>query len=114
MRANHSFVFQIEIPIVNHDTCQEAYIPLRKKVTKDMICAGEKEGKTRTHMVNLGWTQTAGVGVGEEKWGGRGRRKGKGREKESDGGEKRLGKYRTFGTSSWTSTFWNILPDLQS
>ncbi|XP_034371287.1 mannan-binding lectin serine protease 1 isoform X2 [Arvicanthis niloticus] len=37
-------LMEIEIPIVNHDTCQEAYIPLRKKVTKDMICAGEKEG----------------------------------------------------------------------
>lgn len=48
VRTNHSFVFQIEIPIVNDDTCQEAYTPLGKKVTKDMICAGEREGKTRT------------------------------------------------------------------
>lgn len=37
-------LMEIEIPIVNHDTCQEAYNPLRKKVTKDMICAGEREG----------------------------------------------------------------------
>lgn len=41
-------MFQIEIPIVNYDTCQEAYAPLKKKVTKDMICAGEKEGKKLT------------------------------------------------------------------
>ncbi|CAH6792214.1 Masp1 [Phodopus roborovskii] len=39
-----SLVFQIEIPTVNHDTCQKAYTPLKKRVTKDMICAGEKEG----------------------------------------------------------------------
>ncbi|XP_076404745.1 mannan-binding lectin serine protease 1 isoform X3 [Peromyscus maniculatus bairdii] len=37
-------LMEIEIPIVNSDTCQEAYAPLKKKVTKDMICAGEKEG----------------------------------------------------------------------
>ncbi|XP_075823848.1 mannan-binding lectin serine protease 1 isoform X3 [Microtus pennsylvanicus] len=37
-------LMEIEIPIVNYDTCQEAYAPLKKKVTKDMICAGEKEG----------------------------------------------------------------------
>ncbi|XP_028731026.1 mannan-binding lectin serine protease 1 isoform X1 [Peromyscus leucopus] len=37
-------LMEIEIPIVNSDTCQEAYVPLKKKVTKDMICAGEKEG----------------------------------------------------------------------
>ncbi|GAB1300154.1 Mannan-binding lectin serine protease 1 [Apodemus speciosus] len=37
-------LMEIEIPIVNYDTCQEAYTPLRKKVTKDMICAGEREG----------------------------------------------------------------------
>ncbi|XP_028639725.1 mannan-binding lectin serine protease 1 isoform X2 [Grammomys surdaster] len=37
-------LMEIEIPIVNYDTCQEAYVPLRKKVTKDMVCAGEKEG----------------------------------------------------------------------
>lgn len=43
-----SLMFQIEIPIVNYDTCQEAYAPLKKKVTKDMICAGEKEGKKLT------------------------------------------------------------------
>ncbi|XP_038200783.1 mannan-binding lectin serine protease 1 isoform X3 [Arvicola amphibius] len=36
-------LMEIEIPIVSYDTCQEAYAPL-KKVTKDMICAGEKEG----------------------------------------------------------------------
>ncbi|KAL1787983.1 mannan-binding lectin serine protease 1 isoform X2 [Sigmodon hispidus] len=37
-------LMEIEIPIVNYDTCQEAYVPSKKKVTKDMICAGEKEG----------------------------------------------------------------------
>ncbi|EGV96080.1 Mannan-binding lectin serine protease 1 [Cricetulus griseus] len=42
--TNDSLVFQIEIPTVNHDTCQKAYTPLKKKVTKDMICAGEREG----------------------------------------------------------------------
>ncbi|XP_053420226.1 mannan-binding lectin serine protease 1 isoform X2 [Nycticebus coucang] len=37
-------LMEIEIPIVDHYTCQEAYAPLKKKVTRDMICAGEKEG----------------------------------------------------------------------
>lgn len=37
-------LMEIEIPIVNYHTCQEAYTPLGKKVTQDMICAGEKEG----------------------------------------------------------------------
>ncbi|XP_032755925.1 mannan-binding lectin serine protease 1 isoform X1 [Rattus rattus] len=37
-------LMEIEIPIVNYHTCQEAYTPLGKKVTRDMICAGEKEG----------------------------------------------------------------------
>ncbi|XP_047421264.1 mannan-binding lectin serine protease 1 isoform X2 [Sciurus carolinensis] len=37
-------LMEIEIPIVDHHTCQEAYAPLKKNVTKDMICAGEKEG----------------------------------------------------------------------
>ncbi|XP_004675137.1 PREDICTED: mannan-binding lectin serine protease 1 isoform X2 [Condylura cristata] len=37
-------LMEIEIPIVDHRTCQAAYAPLKKKVTKDMICAGEKEG----------------------------------------------------------------------
>ncbi|GAB5576578.1 mannan-binding lectin serine protease 1 isoform X2 [Prionailurus iriomotensis] len=37
-------LMEIEIPIVDHRTCQEAYAPLKKKVTRDMICAGEKEG----------------------------------------------------------------------
>lgn len=45
--TNHGLLFQIEIPIVDHRTCQEAYAPLKKKVTRDMICAGEKEGKSR-------------------------------------------------------------------
>ncbi|XP_057594580.1 mannan-binding lectin serine protease 1 isoform X2 [Hippopotamus amphibius kiboko] len=35
---------KIEIPIVDHRICQEAYAPLRKTVTRDMICAGETEG----------------------------------------------------------------------
>lgn len=48
--TNDSLMFQIEIPIVNYDTCQEAYAPLKKKVTKDMICAGEKEGKKLTEI----------------------------------------------------------------
>nr|KAF6475152.1 mannan binding lectin serine peptidase 1 [Rousettus aegyptiacus] len=37
-------LMEIEIPIVDHRTCQESYAPLKKKVTGDMICAGEKEG----------------------------------------------------------------------
>ncbi|XP_005876335.1 PREDICTED: mannan-binding lectin serine protease 1 isoform X2 [Myotis brandtii] len=37
-------LMEIEIPIVDHRTCQEAYAPLKKKVTRDMICAGFKEG----------------------------------------------------------------------
>ncbi|XP_012386524.2 mannan-binding lectin serine protease 1 isoform X3 [Dasypus novemcinctus] len=37
-------LMEIEIPIVDHRTCQEAYASLKKKVTGDMICAGEKEG----------------------------------------------------------------------
>ncbi|XP_003256678.2 mannan-binding lectin serine protease 1 isoform X2 [Nomascus leucogenys] len=37
-------LMEIEIPIVDHSTCQKAYAPLKKKVTRDMICAGEKEG----------------------------------------------------------------------
>ncbi|XP_054982716.1 mannan-binding lectin serine protease 1 isoform X3 [Sorex araneus] len=37
-------LMEIEIPIVGHHICQESYVPLMKKVTWDMICAGEKEG----------------------------------------------------------------------
>nr|XP_012326287.1 mannan-binding lectin serine protease 1 isoform X4 [Aotus nancymaae] len=37
-------LMEIEIPTVDHGTCQKAYAPLKKKVTVDMICAGEKEG----------------------------------------------------------------------
>ncbi|XP_066096994.1 mannan-binding lectin serine protease 1 isoform X2 [Saccopteryx bilineata] len=37
-------LMEIEIPIVDHHTCQEAYSSLKKNVTRDMICAGEKEG----------------------------------------------------------------------
>ncbi|XP_004577830.1 mannan-binding lectin serine protease 1 isoform X3 [Ochotona princeps] len=37
-------LMEIEIPIVNHHICQEAYAQINKKVTRDMICAGEKEG----------------------------------------------------------------------
>ncbi|ELK00795.1 Mannan-binding lectin serine protease 1 [Pteropus alecto] len=37
-------LMEIEIPIVDHRTCGEAYAPLKKKITRDMICAGEKEG----------------------------------------------------------------------
>ncbi|XP_067594475.1 mannan-binding lectin serine protease 1 isoform X2 [Pseudorca crassidens] len=39
-------LMEIEIPVVDHRICQEAYTPLKKKVTRDMICAGEKEGKS--------------------------------------------------------------------
>lgn len=53
MGTSDSLVLQIEIPIVNSDTCQEAYAPLKKKVTKDMICAGEKEGKKLTEIQAL-------------------------------------------------------------
>lgn len=37
-------LMEVEIPIVGHHTCQEAYAPLKKNVTRDMICAGLKEG----------------------------------------------------------------------
>ncbi|XP_045759132.2 mannan-binding lectin serine protease 1 isoform X3 [Mirounga angustirostris] len=37
-------LMEIEIPVVDHRTCLEAYAPLKRKVTRDMICAGEKEG----------------------------------------------------------------------
>ncbi|XP_049631656.1 mannan-binding lectin serine protease 1 isoform X3 [Suncus etruscus] len=37
-------LMEIELPIIGHHTCQESYVPLKKKVTSDMICAGEKEG----------------------------------------------------------------------
>ncbi|XP_077924274.1 mannan-binding lectin serine protease 1 isoform X7 [Halichoerus grypus] len=36
-------LMEIEIPVVDHRTCLEAYAPLKRKVTRDMICAGEKE-----------------------------------------------------------------------
>lgn len=45
--TDNGLVFQIEIPIVDHHICREAYAPLKKKVTRDMICAGEKEGESR-------------------------------------------------------------------
>ena len=47
MGTDSGLVFQIEIPVVDHRICQEAYTPLKRKVTRDMICAGEKEGKSR-------------------------------------------------------------------
>ncbi|XP_020725731.2 mannan-binding lectin serine protease 1 isoform X3 [Odocoileus virginianus] len=37
-------LMEIEIPIVDYRICREAYALLKKKVTRDMICAGEKEG----------------------------------------------------------------------
>ncbi|KAM7160699.1 mannan-binding lectin serine protease 1 isoform 1-T1 [Macrochelys suwanniensis] len=37
-------LMEIEIPLTDHAMCQEAYARLQKKVTDDMICAGEKEG----------------------------------------------------------------------
>ncbi|XP_016083477.1 mannan-binding lectin serine protease 1 isoform X2 [Ornithorhynchus anatinus] len=37
-------LMEIEVPIVDHNTCQEAYATLQRKVSEDMICAGEKEG----------------------------------------------------------------------
>ncbi|XP_026245176.2 mannan-binding lectin serine protease 1 isoform X2 [Urocitellus parryii] len=37
-------LMEIEIPIVNHHTCKENYAQRKKIVTKDMLCAGEKEG----------------------------------------------------------------------
>ena len=40
-------MFQIEIPIVDHQTCQKAYAPVKRNVTRDMICAGDKEGESR-------------------------------------------------------------------
>ena len=45
--TDNGLVFQIEIPIVDYHICREAYAPLKKKVTRDMICAGEKEGESR-------------------------------------------------------------------
>lgn len=50
MGPNPGLVFQIEIPIVEHGVCQEAYASLKRKVTRDMICAGEKEGKIELEM----------------------------------------------------------------
>ncbi|KAM6160967.1 mannan-binding lectin serine protease 1-like [Erethizon dorsatum] len=44
LETDDCVVFQIEIPLVDHRTCKEAYAPLKRKVTEDMICAGEKEG----------------------------------------------------------------------
>ena len=88
VRTNHSFVFQIEIPIVNSDTCQEAYTPLKKKVTKDMICAGEKEGKRRTQQL---YTHCE-PGVDTDSGDGNGRAEGEGREE--------VGEYRTFAIPS--------------
>uniref|UniRef100_A0A8C2NKJ6 Complement C1s subcomponent n=1 Tax=Capra hircus TaxID=9925 RepID=A0A8C2NKJ6_CAPHI len=41
-------LMEIEIPIVDYHICREAYAPLKKKVTRDMICAGEKEGESRS------------------------------------------------------------------
>ena len=46
--TDNGLVFQIEIPIVDYHICREAYAPLKKKVTRDMICAGEKEGESRS------------------------------------------------------------------
>lgn len=67
MDTNNNLMFQIEIPIVNYDTCQEAYAPLKKKVTKDMICAGEKEGKKLTKIYVLGtWDGGGDGGRGKE------------------------------------------------
>uniref|UniRef100_K7F2C2 MBL associated serine protease 1 n=1 Tax=Pelodiscus sinensis TaxID=13735 RepID=K7F2C2_PELSI len=37
-------LMEIEIPLMDHALCREAYARLKKKVTDDMICAGEKEG----------------------------------------------------------------------
>ncbi|XP_039344951.1 mannan-binding lectin serine protease 1 isoform X2 [Mauremys reevesii] len=37
-------LMEIEIPLTDHALCQEAYARLQRKVTDDMICAGEQEG----------------------------------------------------------------------
>ncbi|XP_066565809.1 mannan-binding lectin serine protease 1 isoform X2 [Amia ocellicauda] len=37
-------LMEIEIPIVDHKTCESGYDRLNQKVTEDMLCAGEKEG----------------------------------------------------------------------
>ncbi|MBN3296696.1 MASP1 protease, partial [Amia calva] len=37
-------LMEIEIPIVDHKTCESGYDRLNRKVTEDMLCAGEKEG----------------------------------------------------------------------
>ncbi|XP_015217031.2 mannan-binding lectin serine protease 1 isoform X2 [Lepisosteus oculatus] len=37
-------LMEIEIPIVDHTICESGYGPLGRKVTDEMICAGEKEG----------------------------------------------------------------------
>ncbi|XP_036610870.1 mannan-binding lectin serine protease 1 isoform X3 [Trichosurus vulpecula] len=37
-------LMEIEVPIVNHEACREAYAEINLKVTSDMVCAGERDG----------------------------------------------------------------------
>ncbi|XP_025058514.1 mannan-binding lectin serine protease 1 isoform X3 [Alligator sinensis] len=37
-------LMEVEIPLTDHQLCKETYDKLNRKVTDDMICAGEKEG----------------------------------------------------------------------
>ncbi|KAM6443875.1 mannan-binding lectin serine protease 1 isoform 2-T2 [Liasis olivaceus] len=37
-------LMEIEIPLIDHGVCREAYAKLQKIVTNDMICAGEEQG----------------------------------------------------------------------
>nr|XP_047932835.1 mannan-binding lectin serine protease 1 isoform X2 [Anser cygnoides] len=39
-------LMEVEVPIVEHSECRDAYARLHRTVTDDMICAGEKEGGT--------------------------------------------------------------------
>ncbi|KAM9036975.1 mannan-binding lectin serine protease 1 isoform X2 [Sarcophilus harrisii] len=38
------FLMEIEVPIVSREVCQKAYSNIHRRVTGDMVCAGEREG----------------------------------------------------------------------
>ncbi|XP_043848958.1 mannan-binding lectin serine protease 1 isoform X3 [Dromiciops gliroides] len=37
-------LMEIEVPIANQEACHEAYAQINRKITRDMVCAGEREG----------------------------------------------------------------------
>ncbi|XP_039621683.1 mannan-binding lectin serine protease 1 [Polypterus senegalus] len=37
-------LMEIEIPIVSHEVCEQGYSKLNRRISEDMLCAGEKEG----------------------------------------------------------------------